>query len=93
MAVEPLIIDGIPVNPSLPKDFFWTENEKRPQSHLAWWGVPFIQTCENPEWPEGIRFDVYVLDGGVWDRPTSRGWFSTLEAALRFVKAEFRGTS
>ena len=86
MNMDPQVIDGIHINPKLPKGFFDKDNEKRPKSHMAWWDVPFIQTYEHAGWPEGVRYDVYVLDGGAWDRPTHRGWFGSLNAALAFVK-------
>ena len=37
-------------------------------------------------WPKGIRYDVYILDGGAWDRPTSKGKVGSLEEALEIVK-------
>ena len=36
------LVDGVLVNPVLPKKFENTSNETRPQSHQKWWGVPFI---------------------------------------------------
>lgn len=33
-------------------------------------------------WPSGTRYEVRCLDGGAWDRATSWGMFSSLEAAL-----------
>ena len=33
-------------------------------------------------WPSGSRFDVWILDGGAWDRPTNRGSFASLEEAV-----------
>ena len=36
------LVDGVLVNPVLPKQFDNTSNETRPQSHQKWWGVPFI---------------------------------------------------
>ncbi len=37
-------------------------------------------------WPSGIRYDVYILDGGAWDRPTNKGQVSSLEEALTIAK-------
>lgn len=37
-------------------------------------------------WPKGIRYDVYILDGGAWDRPTPKGKVGSLEEALEIVK-------
>ena len=31
-------------------------------------------------------FDVYILDGGAWDRPTSKGKVGSLEEALEIAK-------
>lgn len=33
-------------------------------------------------WPEGTRYEVRCLDGGAWDRSTSRGMFASLDAAV-----------
>jgi hypothetical protein len=81
-----MVIDGIPVDPVLPKGFYSTPNERRPASHRRWWYQPFVKTCLNEAWPSGIRFDVYCLDGGAWDRPTARGWFGTLEEAIHCAR-------
>ena len=37
-------------------------------------------------WPSGIRYDVYILDGGAWDRPTSKAKVATLEEALNLSR-------
>ena len=76
-------VQGIPVNPRLPRGFFATDNLCRPASHGPWWYQPFVRSGPNEAWPEGLRFDVYCPDGGAWDRPTARGWFGTLEEAVR----------
>ena len=33
-------------------------------------------------WPTGVRYEVRCLDGGAWDRSSSKGLFSSLEVAL-----------
>jgi len=33
-------------------------------------------------WPTGTRFEVRCLDGGAWDRSSSKGMFATLELAI-----------
>jgi hypothetical protein len=80
-------VQGIPVDPKLPEGFWSTPNEGRPARHARWWGRPFIRTYPHAAWPQGVRFDVYCLDGGAWDRPTAWGWFGTLEEAIRCVQA------
>ena len=77
------VINGIPVNPVLPKHFWDMDNALRPASHAKWWGVPFIRTVPHELWPQGVRFDTHCLDGGAWDRPTAWGKFATLEEAIR----------
>ena len=37
-------------------------------------------------WPSGIRYDVYILDGGAWDRPTNKAKVASLEEALEIAK-------
>ncbi len=37
-------------------------------------------------WTTGIRYDVYILDGGAWDRPTAKGKVGSLEEALEIGK-------
>lgn len=37
-------------------------------------------------WPNGTRYDIWCLDGGAWDRPTSWGGFATIEEAVACAK-------
>jgi len=79
-------IDGIIVDPLLRPGFDGTPHEERDQKEVDdWWGVPFIKRVSNPEWAEGRRYDVCVLDGGAWDRPTAKGAFATLDEALELA--------
>lgn len=38
-------------------------------------------------WPSGTRYEVRCLDGGAWDRSTSRGMFPTLKEAVACANA------
>lgn len=86
----------IPINPELPEDFDCTPNDARPESHMLWWDKPYIVTEVRPRlvpvyswlthWPEGVRYDVRVLDGGAWDRSTCKGSFQRLNQALEFAR-------
>ena len=40
----------------------------------------------NEHWVGGVRYDVRCLTGGAWDRPSSQGYFSSLEEALVVAK-------
>jgi len=76
------MVESGQVNPELPEGFWFTPNEERPASHLAWWGKPLILTGANPYFPDGMRYDVYCLDGESSDRPSLWGMFGTLEEAV-----------
>ena len=77
------------INPKLPKNFECTDNQKRPAEQLKkWWGRPYLEVeMEDPEqWPDGVFYSVYCLDGGAWDRPTLWGRFESLDEALQCVE-------
>lgn len=38
-------------------------------------------------WKHGVRYDVRILDGGAWDRTTSKGMFDNLEDAIKMCKS------
>ena len=75
-------VEGIPVNPVLPKGFYATDNETRPDS--PWWNVPYI--TEGKRGDGSFPFAVECLDGGAWDRPTLWGCFKTEPEAVECAK-------
>ena len=48
------------------------------------------KTKERTEWlewfPDGVRYDVRLLDGGAWDRSTNKGSYKTFDEALEVAK-------
>jgi hypothetical protein len=74
----------IEINPTLP-DGFWTQDiAERSEAELReWLYKPFILSVDNKYWPNGIRYDVYILNGGAHDRPTRKGSFKTEEEAIK----------
>lgn len=58
-------IEGVLVDPVLPANFNYCEDEDRPASHDVWRGRPYIVSA-------GDTYQVYCLDGGCHDRAT--GW-------------------
>ena len=71
---------SLPLDPTLPKDFYDTANEDRPERDIAkWWDVPYAVTM-----PDG-SLDVRCLDGGAWDRPTFYGRAPGMEAASKLA--------
>lgn len=72
-------VDGVLIEPVLPRDFDQMANEERPSSQRKWWGRGFIELlATNAGW----EFDVRRLDGGAWDRPTWKGRFNHLQEAV-----------
>jgi hypothetical protein len=43
-------VDGILINPKLPKNFDSTNNEYRPVSHQKYWNMPYIETLTIEDW-------------------------------------------
>jgi len=119
------IVEGIAINPELPKEFFSTDNNDRENIELEnWWRRAFIRTQEffnvgyeqyvqnsktygdgdiitleefnkdledrreswNKHWKTGTRYDIYILDGGARDRPTSKGKVGSLDEAIEIVR-------
>jgi hypothetical protein len=37
-------------------------------------------------WESGVRYDVRCLDGGAWDRTSSKGMFGNLDQAIKLCK-------
>jgi len=75
------LVDGVPVDPMLPKDFDGTPHDLRPARETAdWWGRPFVV---RQRYGDGsVRWDVRILDGGAWDRSTSRGSYDSEAEAV-----------
>lgn len=70
---------GILLNPALPEHFFEMANETRSAEEIKkWWDNPIILTEQNHH---SVRYDVWCLDGGAWDRPTLHGQSNSLEEA------------
>lgn len=79
-------VDGVLINPVLPKLFDYTPHDERPASQAKWWYRPYI-VLEPTAIPP---YDVRCLDGGCWDRTTWWGAFETLEEALAYAKDRAR---
>ena len=70
----------IPNNPTLPKNFDITPNEKRSKAQLdAWWDHPYCVTHNE-------KFHVYCLNGGAWDRPSWMAQADTYDEACELAE-------
>lgn len=75
------------LNPKLPGNFYSLAIEERSKKELELWeGHPYIESEPNAAWPSETRYTVHCLDGGAWDRPTTWGWFDTLDEAMECVE-------
>jgi hypothetical protein len=75
-----LTID-LPIDPSLPADFFDCHHDKRSEEQLdAWWDKPFAVT-------EAGRLVVYCLDGQVQSMPTCYGSATSAAGAKELASA------
>lgn len=72
-------IDGIVYNPVLPENF-WSNSNRCKEELANWWNIAFI--CSYKFDKEPLFFKVYRLDGGAWDRPTTKGSFDNFNDAL-----------
>ena len=77
--------EGILLNPALPDDFFNTPNGERTAEEISeWWDIPIILTEKNHD---SVRYDVWCLDGGAWDRPTLHGQSDSIAGADKIAVA------
>jgi len=72
--------DDIQIDPELPEEFDMTPNDERSEAEIEeWWDVPFVES-------RGNGYVVRCLDGGAWDRATTKGFFDTLDEAVKKAK-------
>lgn len=80
-------IDGILINPKLPEDFYIRDiSDREPLELSVWMNRAYILAEKHEAFASGIRYSVWCLDGGAWDRPTSFGHYHDLDSA--FTKAK-----
>ncbi|GAA4650688.1 hypothetical protein GCM10023116_29710 [Kistimonas scapharcae] len=94
-------IDGVIINPHLPKLFEARAHNKRPKAEIEdWWGRAFIKTIVNIETAKNDVFLIYevrCLDGSVSSKSTLLKQFINLNLAINYAKrfkiktADFEG--
>lgn len=80
-------VQGIPVNPELPKHFSSTDNEKRPASHLPWVHVPYIETTsvEQLDADYAGRTDDYAEEARAsWNDDGRKSWMEAWPTGTRY---------
>lgn len=80
-------VDGVLIDPVLPKRFDDTPNESRPASHRAWWHLPFIRTFSVQDWDREYaeREDQYAdQQRAHWAEKGRAEWMKAYPAGIRF---------
>jgi len=79
-------VDGVLIDPKLPKNFDNTPNEDRPGSQAKWWGFPFIVTysVEQLDGYYAKRTDEYAEAGRQhWAESRSK-WMDAYPSGTRY---------
>lgn len=81
------VVDGVPINPKLPKNFDITPNEHRPDSHYKFWELPYIETNTVEQWDESYdkRTDEYAAEGRrKWYEEHRAKWLEAWPSGVRY---------
>lgn len=89
------IVNGIAVNPALPKNFDSTPNDQRPASHQRWWHKPYIVTDRfEPESFEQYRERLKKIGfepsytAAEWREKEAKGrasWYESFPSGTRYI--------
>lgn len=79
-------VDGVLINPKLPKDFSCTPNDARPKSHQKWWGVSYIETTlvEDLDRYYAERTDKSAAEGRKSWAENRPGWLTSWPSGVRY---------
>jgi len=93
----PEVVDGVPVNPVLPRHFDQCDNSERPDSHREWFNRPYIVTDDSPRESYDAflrRMAGYIKAGTLepgtraeWDAKQDAehvGWLKHFPSGIRF---------
>ena len=76
-------IENILINPELPEGFYITDLSERGSLELdMWMNRSYVVAEKHEAFASGIRYSVWCLDGGSWDRPTSYGHYHDIDSAI-----------
>lgn len=80
-------VDGVLVNPKLPKNFDNTPNDSRPSHHQKFWGLPFVQTMSTDDWDRHYadRTDEWADAGrSEWAKKGRKNWLKVFPDGKRY---------
>jgi hypothetical protein len=79
-------VDGIFVDPQLPKRFAQTSNESRPDSHQRWWDRPYIEKYTWESMSSGARGPENATqeERAAWFEAWRRKWFESWPSGTRY---------
>lgn len=78
-------VDGVLVNPKLPKHFDNTPNDARPESQRKWWGLPYITTHSDKDMDPANDMDKYAEERRkLWADTGRAAWFAAWPSGVRY---------
>jgi hypothetical protein len=80
-------VDGVLIDPTLPRNFDNTPNEKRPDTQARWWGFPFVRTMTVEEWDSfyAKRTDEHDDAGRKeWNEKGRAAWLAAWPSGTRY---------
>lgn len=80
-------VNGVLINPKLPKGFDSTPNEARTASHQKWWNRPYIETMSADDWETFYKScdDEYAEKRWRdWEAGGRQKWFDAWPTGVRY---------
>lgn len=87
-------VDGVLINPKLPRAFDVTPNELRPASHHKWWYRPFILTEtieEMDEWYANRTDDYAEEQRQQWQEKSRPQWLARWPGGVQYTVRSLNG--
>jgi hypothetical protein len=90
------MVDDVLVDPELPPAFDWNENDERPANERKWWCRPYVVSRRDQssgfleDFPDGVKYDVYCLDGKSSHAPSKLGTFRSQAEAIECAKSSMQ---
>lgn len=78
-------VDGVLVNPKLPKNFDCTKNESRPATHRKFFNLPYVVTYSDADFDSANDIDEYADERRKrWAESGREAWFKAWPSGMRY---------
>lgn len=78
-------IDGVLINPKLPKNIDCTANDYRPATHKKFFNLPYIETCSDTDFDPANDTDEYAEQRRQrWAESGRAEWFKAWPSGIRY---------